>query len=572
MRPDCSLRIIHINDVYILDNFPSLATLIKEKSVGPDCTIAVLAGDFVAPSLLSALDMGFGMVETMLQAGIRYVCFGNHENSIPLNALFKRIEEFQSGGGIWLNTNMPDFPVALPKYTILEVKGQTKTRKIGLLGLLCNYPGIYVKGAFGGAVPSMESVNDAAVRYRSKLYDEQAVDLVVPMTHQSIADDDRILAEMTLEDRKTPLFPVILGGHDHGEFLEQAASGSWIVKAGSDAHKTSIVDITWDDETTSLPQVTIELVETKKWPEDPEVKATAERHQAVLNALDSAVIYRHPKQAPLLSSKQMRLGQTTMSTLLCTAVRESLSYNTPDHPVDCTLLQSRMIRGDRDYPNGLFTLAALHLELPVSRDVVVVPMPGRVIAAALKDSRADEGEVNRSRYLHTCDNLVVAPHGEKVLSIKGQPLSPDKVYTVAIQIDLLTGLDNIDDIIDYAKNELPGGPPPSDAGRPIMPVILDYFMRQLWQRLPAFDTIDINGDGSLSHEEVKEAYTQVFGWDADGDGIITEDEKRAVELLVQALIKVLDMDDNGEIDRQEYEHFVVTQAPAVSPANLPNKS
>lgn len=149
-----------------------------------------------------------------------------------------------------------------------------------------------------------------------------------------------------------------------------------------------------------------------------------------------------------------------------------------------------------------------------------------------------------------------------MLSIKGAPLSPDKIYTVAIQIDLLTGLDNIEDIVNYAKNELPGGPPPADAGRPVKPIILDHFMRQLWQRLPAFDTIDINGDGSLSHEEVKEAYTKVFGWDADGDGIVTKDERNAVELLVQALIQVLDMDDNGEIDRQEYEHFIVTHGPS----------
>ena len=85
-------------------------------------------------------------------------------------------------------------------------------------------------------------------------------------------------------------------------------------------------------------------------------------------------------------------------------------------------------------------------------------------------------------------------------------------------------------------------------------------MRKLWQRLPDFDTIDINGDGSLSHEEVKEAYTQVFGWDADGDGTVTEGERNAVGLLVQALIKVLDMDENGEIDREEYEHFIAKQA------------
>ena len=125
----CKLRIIHINDVYILENLPSLATLIREKSEGPDLTIGVLAGDFVAPSLLSALDMGFGIVDTLLRAGIRYVCFGNHENDIPMEALFKRIEEFQAGGGVWLNTNMPKFPVNLPKHYILEVPGQGQSKK-----------------------------------------------------------------------------------------------------------------------------------------------------------------------------------------------------------------------------------------------------------------------------------------------------------------------------------------------------------------------------------------------------------------------------------------------------------
>ena len=81
-------------------------------------------------------------------------------------------------------------------------------------------------------------------------------------------------------------------------------------------------------------------------------------------------------------------------------------------------------------------------------------------------------------------------------------------------------------------------------------------MRQLWKRLPSFDEIDDNGDGVLNHDEVKEAYVKVFGWDADGDGTVTEDERTAVELMVHSLITTLDADDNGVIDRQEYERFL----------------
>jgi len=56
------LKILQINDVYEIDNFPHFFTCKKEESQtssmgsAPSMTIAVLPGDFVAPSLLSSLD------------------------------------------------------------------------------------------------------------------------------------------------------------------------------------------------------------------------------------------------------------------------------------------------------------------------------------------------------------------------------------------------------------------------------------------------------------------------------------------------------------------------------------
>ena len=55
----CLLRIIHVNDVYQLKNFPKLKTLIAEQSAGCANVIVTLAGDFIAPSLLSALRTSF---------------------------------------------------------------------------------------------------------------------------------------------------------------------------------------------------------------------------------------------------------------------------------------------------------------------------------------------------------------------------------------------------------------------------------------------------------------------------------------------------------------------------------
>ena len=55
------IRIIQVTDVYKLENFPSLKTLINEKRNEQHKqggkTISVLTGDFLAPYLLSSLTM-----------------------------------------------------------------------------------------------------------------------------------------------------------------------------------------------------------------------------------------------------------------------------------------------------------------------------------------------------------------------------------------------------------------------------------------------------------------------------------------------------------------------------------
>lgn len=72
----CILRIFAINDVYLLDNFPRYATARKQEVAGANLTIGTLAGDFLAPSLLSTMDKGVGIVDCMGTSGVDYVCFG----------------------------------------------------------------------------------------------------------------------------------------------------------------------------------------------------------------------------------------------------------------------------------------------------------------------------------------------------------------------------------------------------------------------------------------------------------------------------------------------------------------
>lgn len=141
------LRIIQINDVYELDHLPKLKSLIdaykhcgnsSNQSTGSQCndnnsstgelssssssngssgtaiktsvataadlTIVICCGDFAAPSLLSSLDEGYGMIDVMNMCGIDYVCFGNHETDISISALYDRI--VHQSHFTWINSNM----------------------------------------------------------------------------------------------------------------------------------------------------------------------------------------------------------------------------------------------------------------------------------------------------------------------------------------------------------------------------------------------------------------------------------------------------------------------------------
>ena len=214
------LRIVAINDVYQLDNFPRLATLIAElgRTDPVDRTLVTLAGDFLAPSLLSSLDQGAGMVEVLNAIGVTHVTFGNHEDDIEVAALRQRLSELNA---LWLDTNAPEFSPACRTHDIVSVHapaGHDEVR-VGLIGVVVDDPTIYRRPPFGGTrlLPARETARTVA----TALVHDGVADLVVPLTHLPLAED-RLLAK----EQRTPPFRIILGGHDHAEVLE------WVAQTG----------------------------------------------------------------------------------------------------------------------------------------------------------------------------------------------------------------------------------------------------------------------------------------------------------------------------------------------------
>ena len=328
------LRIIQINDVYKLDNFPHLKSLIEyyksKESYNMDgddgsngshdhdsrnfhC-IVICCGDFLAPSLLSSLDKGYGMVDVLKHVGCNYVCIGNHENDVGNVALRSRIlqsmspntisvdpkddiddddddgteddakkmmkkkkrrrwfgrprngrstlssssstNNADSSGMVWINSNIPQLNqklnVKTKEYVTIQLSDDIR---VVLLGLLTDDPSLYRPGAFGDA--HIEPIVETTTKLLDKLQHQQK--------GNNNKDDEKSTSTIIAlthqgiqEDRAMATkfgddIAVLCGGHDHEPYLEHndANGGCHIVKAGMDATHAAIIDLTWEKKTTA---------------------------------------------------------------------------------------------------------------------------------------------------------------------------------------------------------------------------------------------------------------------------------------------------------------------------------
>ena len=242
--------------------------------------------------------------------------------------------------------------------TVVSADG-LHTRKVALLGVLLHDPNIHRAGAFGGSVPTMEPCNDAVLRRAADLVANHGVDIVLPMTHQDVADDQR------LAKQAPPYIPVIIGGHDHDLVVSMSEheEGASVVKAGSDAFQAVIIDIEWNDppcvsdeadiELHAPPTMRVTLESCGQFPKDVRVEKIAYNALYPIRELRRSTFFSargrtwdvNGMPECILSSVKVRTEQVTMGTLICSALRDSLEG------AEVCLFVSGGIRGAREYPD-----------------------------------------------------------------------------------------------------------------------------------------------------------------------------------------------------------------------------
>lgn len=550
-------------DVYLLDHFPVLKATMAKMGEGCPNVVSTLAGDFLAPSLLSSIDQGRGMVDVMNETPIDVICFGNHEADVPYSSLVSRINEYN---GVWVNSNMPslnptDVPEikagALPDHHILRLAGG---RTVALVGLLCGGgkdASLYRDDAFGGhakrITPVLEAAPGAVERARAACPD--GLDCVVPLTHQLMADD------IALCGLGLP-FPVVLGGHEH-EVYDEVHNGTRIIKAGADAFNLAVVDLVWaaGAPANAMPtSVSIELVPLavpKKYSGPPLQIAEPDAKLARLVAhwqapaieLQQAVLGVYPPGA--LSSVDVRVKPSTMATAIATAFRQT-------ERTDGAVINAGGVRANKLYQDGLVSFADLNKECPFPSENITILVSGDVLSRAVQISRAPWPESSGTA-LHCDDAMEIDPATHAVTAVAGAPLEPDRLYTVVVDSYIVKS----NEALAAYAGEFPERIPPDDAGRPALPILVQYFCDRVWNKL-----LDFDEDGSVSAEEVEALFVEA---DTSGDGQISPEEMLAViekrlgsvqasGILAKQCLTSIDKDNDGFVSRAELLDFIKSEA------------
>jgi 2',3'-cyclic-nucleotide 2'-phosphodiesterase (5'-nucleotidase family) len=525
------------DDVYELENFPHFKSLVDDLSGKADTTLVILTGDFLAPSLLSSLDKGRGMVDCMNFANITHVCLGNHEADVSMNDLKERINK--NSKFKWINTNMRELDSNIAVTTLPHDVVDVRHKKIGLLGLLTEDPSVYRPGVFAGS--TIQPIIETTETYMRQVIDPLRLDMVIPLTHQRMNDDRKFMH--TFGRR----FPLILGGHDH-EIYDETLCESRCIKTGMDGNHTAIHDLVWpcdQDTNDQQPTITVQIVPTNSYPPCPQMLRKVTAHEKVLQELHRAKLFRfqdwlgsrgdHPhnddRSTDRFTTKDNRLGKDNGTGVFATILRMGMR-------AECGLMNAGNIRAGKTYPEEQewFTWSDLKAEIPFTVGMTAVPLPGWLIQDVINESRSNARQVppvTSGGYITTCDNIVFDEEQQRIVSIQGHTFDAQRMYLTSFPANWFEGMDQHLPLLEWAKGSYYENSKESSA-RPSKEVVVEVFSALLWLEIGSFEELDTNSDGFITRDEIRAAALHHFGDDI-------------ADMVVDNVFSVADCDRDGKI-------------------------
>ncbi|WP_456426266.1 bifunctional metallophosphatase/5'-nucleotidase [Rhodocaloribacter sp.] len=433
-EPVVTVTILQMNDVYEITPIEAgrrgglarVATLRKRLLEKNPNTLTVLAGDFFSPSAMGTAKVdgerlaGRQMVAVLNTLGLDLATFGNHEFDLKADAFYERLAESRF---VWTSANVTDtlgrpFPGVRPEYVWTATGPDGRAVRIGFVSVtLPANRKPYVR--YTDPVATMK---EAAERLAPR------VDAVVGLTHVAL-DTDAVLAGTV------PALDLVLGGHEHENYYLMRGSGDTpILKADANARSVYVHELHVNTATGEVSLDSRFVPVTDAIAEDPEtaaeVKKWVDRAYAGFRAEGfepEAVVAT--TTVPLDGREASVRNRTTRLTEL---IAEAMLHAAEG--AELAVYNGGSIRIDDVLPPGPVTQYDVIRVLPFGGDVVTVAIRGDVLARAL-----DQGVKNRGTggFLQTA-NVTRDEEAGRWL-IDGEPLRPDRTYTVATSDFLVSG-------------------------------------------------------------------------------------------------------------------------------------
>jgi 5'-nucleotidase len=428
-RVEAPVTFLQMNDVYTMvpiDGLGGLARVATQKqqlAAAGRTPFLVMAGDFLGPSVASSVFKGEQMIAALNAAGLDLATLGNHEFDFGDDVLIQRMREARFE---WVVSNVIDTntgqPIGGAAAYLVKTFGALK---VGFIGLCLNTDEITPDKLKHSRI---DDPLVAAGRYLPILKREGAT-VIVAVTHLTFATD-RALVE------RFPEIDLVIGGHEHF-MITSAENRSLISKAGSDAKTLARIDVNRTREGT-VERFYELLPITGAIPDDPRTAAVITSFESRLGAdLDTVVgITRVPLDG---ISSRLRTAETNLGNVVADAMRA-------DAGTDIAIVNSGSIRGNRIFPPGPLTRRTLIEIHPFDNVIVKLSMPGRVVLQALNHGveklPAAAGVFPQVSGLRMIIDPK-APPGGRVhdVSVNGQPLQLDRLYTVGIADFIFRGGD-----------------------------------------------------------------------------------------------------------------------------------
>ena len=449
--PVHTFTIVHLNDVYEIFPLPArvgdgyelrgglahVGTVLQDaRQRGP--VLVLHAGDFLSPSLLSIRfkHQGAQMIEAMNALPIDMATFGNHEFDFGCRTLAERIRQSTFP---WIAANVtlppgltfPDGRVA--PYRVVTIAGL----RVGIFGVTVPLAPVPCEG---GDVTFREPIG-AATTIVEDLKKER-VELIVALTHLSIADDRKLASAV-------PDIDVIVGGHDH-EMMADLVGKTLISKADANATGLGVVRLVATRTAGGL------VVEKSRTRHDvnprsitPDVSITKllAPYAAEMNSLAKTI---GVTTVPLdVRESSVRDGESNFGSYVADVIRAEMR-------TDVAIINGGALRGDRIIPAGSITLEDLATALVFQDRLAAIRVTGAQLLQALENGVSRAGQKD-GRFPQVSGVSFVfdpdAPAGQRILKtqIGKAPLDRARTYTMAT-ITFLTTSGNMD---GYALSAAP---------------------------------------------------------------------------------------------------------------------